>query len=88
MAESKTVEEKAMWAATLAARQVIAQSKNPATTLGQYPATTVAFHAAWAAIHAHRDVYDAALLRSYQDARGGDVSDDELLSRLWGSDPQ
>jgi len=47
-----TQRQRAMWKATLAARNVIAQSKNPRTTIGKYPPTTVAFHVAWAAVTA------------------------------------
>lgn len=47
-----TPRSRAMWAATLAARQVIAQSKNPRTTIGKYPPTSVAYHAADAAVRA------------------------------------
>jgi hypothetical protein len=40
----------AIWQATLAVRQLLAQSKNPKTTLGRMSATAVAYHAAWRAI--------------------------------------
>jgi hypothetical protein len=46
-------EPAAMWAATLAARQVIAQSKDPRTALGRMSPTSVAYHTAWAAIEAY-----------------------------------
>ncbi len=54
----ETAEAEAMRAATLAVRQVIAQSKNPRTMLGRMSASSVAFHAAWAAIDAHRRVHE------------------------------
>jgi len=47
-----------MWAATLATRRIIAQSKNTRTTLGKMSPTGIAFNAAWAAIDAYRKVYD------------------------------
>lgn len=50
-----TSEQAAYWAATLAARQVLAQAKNPRTLLGRMPPTSVAFHAAWAAIQAYKE---------------------------------
>lgn len=40
----------AIWRATRAVRQLLAQSKNPKTTLGRMSATGVAYHAAWKAI--------------------------------------
>lgn len=40
----------ATWRATVAVRQLLAQSKNPKTTLGRMSATGVAYHAAWKAI--------------------------------------
>ena len=53
------LEREAMRAATVAARKIIAQSKNPRTILGRMSPTSVAFHAAWAAIRAHDDYLDA-----------------------------
>jgi hypothetical protein len=50
----ETPEQAAMRAATLAVRQILAQAKNPRTILGRMSPTGVAFHAAWAAIEAHR----------------------------------
>jgi len=54
----ETAEQEAMRKATLAVRQVIAQSKNPRTALGKMSASSVAFHAAWAAIDAHRRAHE------------------------------
>ena len=56
----ETPEQVAMRAATLAVRQIFAQAKNPNTTLGRMSPTSVAFHAAWAAIQAHRDALEKA----------------------------
>lgn len=79
----------AMQAATAAVRQVIAQSKNPNTILGRMSPTSVALHAALAAIQAHRDMYDAILADSYRAMNNEDyVPDDEILDRLWGNDRQ
>jgi hypothetical protein len=55
-----TIEQRAVSAATLAARQVIAQSKNPRTTLGKMGASSVAYHAAIAAIDAYQKVMKGA----------------------------
>ena len=49
-----------MRAATLAVRQVLAQAKNPRTTLGRMKPGSVAYHAAWAAIEAHRITLEKA----------------------------
>ncbi len=54
----ETAEQEAMRKATLAVRQVIAQSKNPRTMLGRMSASAVAFHAAWAAIDAYRRAHE------------------------------
>jgi hypothetical protein len=59
-------ERDAMWRATLAARQVIAQSKNPRTTLGRMSPSGVAFHAAWAAVDAYRTARSSGLLPGEQ----------------------
>ena len=52
-------EQAAVWAATLAVRKILAQAKNPATTLGRMRPTSVAYHAAWAAIETHRNALAA-----------------------------
>lgn len=49
-----------MQAATLAVRQVLAQAKNPRTRLGRMSPTSVAYHAARAAIEAHREAMSAS----------------------------
>jgi hypothetical protein len=54
-AMDETPEQKAMRAATIAVRKILATAKNPRTILGQMSPTSVAFHAAWAAIQAHRE---------------------------------
>lgn len=46
----ETREQQAYWAATLAVRQLIAQSKNPRNLIGRMSPTAVAYHAARAAI--------------------------------------
>lgn len=74
-----------MRAATLAVRQIIAQSKNPATTLGQMSPSGVAFHAAWEAIRVHHEVYDAELAEAYREMNAAPFTDEELFSRLWGN---
>jgi hypothetical protein len=56
----ETPEQAAMRAATEAVRKILAQAKNPRTTLGRMSPTSVAYHAAWAAIEAHRDVLEKA----------------------------
>jgi hypothetical protein len=43
-----------MGAATIAARKVLAQAKNPRTLLSTYSATGIAYHAAYAAIEAYK----------------------------------
>lgn len=68
-----TLEQEAMEAAALAARKIIAQSKNPRTVMGRYSPASVAFHAAWAAIRAHDACLDAHTTRN----RGTAVNDDE-----------
>ena len=57
---TETPEQAANWAATLAVRQVLAQAKNPSTTLGKMKPTSVAYHAAIAAVEAHRKVLEGA----------------------------
>ncbi len=52
--------EQAIWAATLAVRRVLAQAKNPKTTLGRMDPTGVAYHAALAAIEAHSKVLNGS----------------------------
>lgn len=54
-----TLEQEAMEAATVAARKIIAQSKNQRTRLSRMSPTLVAFHAAWEAIRAHDAYLDA-----------------------------
>ena len=51
-----------MWAATKAARSILAQAKKPRTVLGQMPPTGVAYHAARAAIEAHREALEVTHL--------------------------
>jgi hypothetical protein len=58
-----TLKQEAMQAATQAALKIIAQSKNPRTTLGRMRPSAVAFHAAWAAIRAYEDCLDAHMTR-------------------------
>lgn len=62
MSAENTPRQEAMSAATTAAKQVIAQSKNPRTTLGKMRPDGVAYHAAYAAITA----YEGSLERSRQ----------------------
>lgn len=88
MTDYESIEQRAMNAATLAVRQVIAQSKNPLTTLGNYPPTTVAYHAAWAAITAHQQTYDEAVAEAYREMNAAPFTDEALFDKLWGDDPQ
>lgn len=62
MSVENTPRQAAMSAATAAAKQVIAQSKNPRTTLGKMRPDGVAYHAAYAAITA----YEGSMERSRQ----------------------
>jgi hypothetical protein len=47
-------EREAMERAMIAVRKILAQSKDPRTTLGRMGPSSVAFHAAWAAVDAYR----------------------------------
>lgn len=72
-----TTEREANWAATLAVRQVLAQAKNPRTALGRMSPTGVAYHAALAAIEAHRSAPERLAGTNYRppDRRMGDDDD-------------
>lgn len=52
---SETPEQKAMWAATIAARKILTSAKDPRTLLGRMKPTTIAYHAARAAVDAHTE---------------------------------
>lgn len=54
------LEQKAMQAATIAARRTIAKCKDDRTLLSTYSPTGQAFHIAWAAVDAYRNVIRAA----------------------------
>lgn len=56
-----TLEQEAMEAATLAVRKILAQSKDPRTSMSRYSPASVAFHAARAAIRAHEAYLDARM---------------------------
>lgn len=56
----ETPEQAAMRAAADAVRKILAQAKNPRTVLGRMSPSGVAYHAAWAAIEAHRDTLEKA----------------------------
>ena len=53
--QNESPRQAAMWAATKATRQILAAAKNPRTLLGRMPPTSVAFHAAYAAVKAFEE---------------------------------
>lgn len=55
----KTPEQRAMWAATVAVRKILAQAKNPRTIVGKAEPTVVAYHVALAAVVAYRKTLEA-----------------------------
>jgi hypothetical protein len=64
-------EQEAMAAAANAAMKIITASKNPRTVLGRMPPTAVAFHAAWAAVNAHRRALEDRTVGDYRKAHPG-----------------
>jgi hypothetical protein len=58
---NQTKYQQALWTATLAVRQVLAQSKNPSTMLGQATPTAIAWHAAYAAVTAYEQTMTMTL---------------------------
>jgi hypothetical protein len=49
-----TIDSRAMYQATLAARRMIARSKNPRDLIHSYRPTSVAYHVAYVAIEAYQ----------------------------------